>query len=266
MALPRNIIALAEKNQALLDMLGFTPGKDDPYMLCNEEAYRQSGLFSEAAIANMFSASEIPQVTRDNSVIARNIGMVLVRPDMVHITNEIEQFIGERFSILESQGVNINSSTYWRLYQHDFYRRETMHCRLTRAALYIGSQCRLIVFQSTDQQQDIPTADYTRGPLKGSQGVFEPGTLRGDIVFREALRLGLHRLDEATSSEHLRLACDPFTAYRKLAAESNHPSKRLAYPLLFFTAVGVHIPDYTEIGNDLGAFVDITESPYATSS
>lgn len=144
----------------------------------------------------------------------------------------------------------MDNRSYWQMYRHDLYRPETMHSRLTRAALYIGSKCSLMVFQSEDDGQE-PLADYMRGTLKGTQGVYQPGTLRGDIVYRNAVDLGLHRLSEPDVDPRIPRAVDPFGAYQTLVTASAGPHAHLEYPLLFYTGVGVHVPDYREIGTDL---------------
>lgn len=263
MTVPANIQELADKNEALLANLGFEPEVDDPFELCSEQAYLRSGLFPEEIIPLMFGEhSDAERVPNCFARIAENIGTILVRPDMTHVSNEFESFISNRFEIVHTASPVIDKRGYWQLYQHDIYRPETMHSRLTRAALYIGSACRLVVFKTSAADAAVePLADRTRNRLRGHQGIAQKNTLRGDIVYHHSLKLGLHRLDDRYIDPRLKLAADPFTAYRKLAADSHHECRKLVYPLLFFTGVGVHVPDYREIGNDLLVFMEDL-SPY----
>lgn len=257
--IPSNLQELADKNSALLERLDFNPGKDNPYELCNPDAYAQSGLFPDTVIKSMFDdertfkgdASDLPSV-------ASNIGMILIRPDMTHVSNRFESFISERYEIIHIGTPLIDSQTYWNLYQHDIYRVETMHTRLTRAAIYIGSNCNLFVFQDPDLHIDEPVADHMRNKLKGQQGIYEKDTLRGDIVYKSALELGLHILSDEVVDSRIKVAVDPFSIFRDLAARPDESIKDFVYPLLFYTGVGVHIPNYEELTNDLPLFIDST--------
>ncbi len=264
MEIPKNIAELAEKNDVLLARMGFVPGRDNPLELCNEVSYRQTGLFSDEAINLTFSEGALERSrTYASPVVARNIGMILIRADMMHASAEFERFIAERFTILHTQDVQMDPATYWNIYQHDFYRPSTMHSRLTRAAIYIGSACRLVVFQGSETDPAVATPDYVRGSLKGEQGVYRPETLRGDLVYRNAVALQMHRLDDPDVDERIKLAADPFAIYRALARSGQEfPPRPFAYPLLYLTGVGVHIPDSSEIGNDLSQFVDVALTPH----
>lgn len=245
MGLPQNIIELAEKNEALLDRIGFKGGIDDPYDLCNPEAYLRTGLFTHQQVVDLFEFSD-PSIRKEPLQIPKNIGMVLVRPDMLHMTPVFEDFIRERFRIVASENVIMTGGAYWEIYSHDLYRLATMHSRLTRAAMYMGSTCRLIVFTGDDDRR-TPLSNEFVTVYKGMQGSRRANTLRGDIVYHEGLRLGLHTAKVGT----LQSATDPFMAYRRLATEEDGPHTSADYPLLFYTGVGVHIPNGEEISTDL---------------
>lgn len=232
--------------------MNFEPGIDDPFELCNEDAYRSTGFFTETMIESMFFGAG-PQDDEVSESVPRSIGMILVRPDMTHIKSEFESFLRNRFKILAIENVVMDTATYWQIYRHDLYRTETMHSRLSRAALYIGSRCSLMVFQSLNPDLDIAIPDYARDTLRGNQGVYKPGTLRGEIVYRNALALGLHQLADPNIDERIRLAADPFNAYQSLANRPTGPHATLEHPLLFYTGVGVHVPNLSEIHSDLPA-------------
>lgn len=256
MNLPENLISLYEKNTALLEAINFNPETDDPLSLCNIDSYLATNLLDSSIVETMFSGTPADEKEVKNKV-ARNIGMVLVRPDMTHANKTFETFLKNRFKILHSADIEITGTTYWEIYKHDFYRPETMHCRLSRAALYVGSMCRLYVFEGRGKTAgDVPVADIVFQKLKGKQGIFRPRTLRGDIVYRNALELGLHELDKA-ADERLKIAVDPFRAYRELVTQASGDHTKLQYPLLFYTGVGVHVPNATEIQTDLPALLEL---------
>lgn len=249
MELPRNILSLYEKNRALLESMQYDPEVDDPLMLCNKEAYNKTGLLDEDMVEQMFSGNQRPYGS-DGRSIPKHIGMILIRPDMIHAAHEFEKFITAQYSIIHTENIALDAKTYWNIYKHDFYRPETMHCRLTRAAVYIGSVSRLILFkQNTYSDDDPPLADHVYKNLKGVQGKRQQGTLRGEIVFNNALKLGLHKLDQ-TIDDRLKIATDPFRAYRHLAGLSEELKVEYEFPLLFYTGVGVHVPSAQEIQND----------------
>lgn len=240
--------ALAEKNNALLEKLNFDPMQDDPFELDNPATFQESGLFTQQAIGSIFNdEAYVPPTVAER--IAPAVGMLLVRPDMVHIAPRVEAFIAERFQLLDASIVTVDPETYWAMYGDAITGREARQSRLTRAAVYIGSPCRLFVFERMETKIDgIPAADYVFAHLKGKQGVAQEGTLRGDLVYNGAMESGLHTLADPQVAR----ATDPFGAYRKIVKEGvNSPCRSLANPLLFFTGVGVHAPDHQEMQRDL---------------
>lgn len=250
MNIPGNIHELSEKNAALLEIMGFDRKIDDPLSLCNPVAYSQTGLFTETMIAAMFNGSPEP-TKRSQHRISSAIGMILIRPDMVHAVPEFETFVSDRFHLLHKASVMMDKEMYWQIYSHDLYRPETMHSRLTRAALYIGSPCCLMVFKDRMATPARSVPNYVCTTLKGSQGRYQPDTLRGDIVYRNAIKLGLHRLQQPDIDDRIRLAVDPFGAYQALSSQPSGSHAGLQFPLLFYTGVGVHVPDSSEIDTDL---------------
>lgn len=264
LALP-NISALAEKNAALLQQLGFNQHVDDPFDLDNPDTYKQTGLFSKESIDAIFgeTAYHTP-IPGANEKFPRTIGMLLIRPDMTHISPKVETFISDRFEILDVSDITMTPDAYWAMYSDAIIGRETRQSRLTRAAVYINSVCRLMVFGRAEATgQDTPVANQVFTELKGKQGVAQPGTLRGDLVYTAAVSAGFHNL----TSPEVALAVDPFGAYRKITqGTSSGPYSSLTHPLLFFTGVGIHVPDHNEMQRDLELFKQPTEGIHARSS
>lgn len=253
MIFPRSISALAEKNSALLETLNFDPTRDDPFELDTAEAYRNSGLFTPQAIVSIFGENSVDGGSQEvPSDVSEEIGMVLVRPDMFHARSRIERFLAERFRLLVSETVEVTPAMYWQVYSEAILDREMPQSRLSRAAVYIGSSCQLVLFEGSvaDDPEQLPVADHTYGYLKGEKGVRQPGTLRGEVVYQSAVDLDLHNL----SNQTVGLAADPFGAYRKIVHQLPGKHNRLDYPLLFFTGVGVHVPNFSELQRDLSVF------------
>ncbi len=249
-----NLESIAESNHALLEKLDFNPETDDPFELDTPDTVRASGLFPEHAIGEMFG----DQTESDNNPPASatievppSVAMLLVRPDMLHIAPRIERFIRDHYDLLNVTDVTVTPEQYWEMYKHVITSKERVYSRLTRAAVYMSQPARLMVFQRPETEIDgIPaTVDLFRH--KGKQGVEAPGTLRGDVIYNEAIRLGMHTLKDPQIA-HI---SDPFGAYRKMMREkTDGPHLGLTHPLLFYTAVGVHTPDADEIDRDLALF------------
>jgi len=256
MSAPSNIHALAEKAAEITARIGFDPARDDPFELDHPDVFRDSGLFEPEAIARIFGNKDVATTSPDeaeelepSTLYPQAIGMVLVRPDMLHIAPQVEEFVGDRFEIIDSVTTEVGPEVYWQMYSEAIVGRETRNSRLSRAAIYVGSACQMIVFRAKDSQPtEEPTADYVYEQLKGKQGVAQPDTLRGELVLEGALAIGAHQLVDRTVA----LALDPFGAYRKIVREDqNGPHASLAHPLLFYTGVGVHVPNYQEMQRDL---------------
>lgn len=251
-----NIEALVEKNQAILDRLSFQRDAH-PYELRSRETYLKTGLFSEEIIDDIFSFHEVPAHELSSSV-PEYIGMLLIRPEMTHITPMFKEFIDEFYTVCHTEDVEITTEAYWKIYRHDLYRPETLDSRLTRAAIYIGSLCRLVVFKDENHQpMERPVSDKVFSFLKGKQGIYQQGTLRGEVVYNEALNLGFHRIHSTSEEYYVRLsqAIDPFGAYRRLSERPKGPHAGLNHPILFYTAVGVHVPNAKEVQTDLPIFL-----------
>lgn len=250
--LPENIEDLADKNIELMRRIGFSE-RDNPAELCSPESYRLTGLFTEDMIRQMFFGED-PQPPVQTEEQSSTKALILIRPDMMHARNEFSTFIRDRFKMLLEQEVEMDSQTYWTIYQYDRYSRESMHCRLTRAAISIGSTCCVMLFE------DVSTgsknfADVFFETYKGKQGIYNPQTLRGGIVYAKAITLGLHDAISSQVNKRLWYAADPFGAYRESAA-NNVYCQTLTYPLLFYTGVGVHVPDGIEIRTDMPALLE----------
>lgn len=250
-----NIKHLAEKNEALLKKINFDPINEDPFELDNPVTFKESGLFPDHAVMTIFNESCNSTDTSINKFnkfqVPKDIGMLLIRPDMLHVTSEVEDFVRKDYRILESTITEVNPDMYWAMYEDAITHKESFRSRFTRASVFIGSACRLIVLKSKINLPESSVADELV-LAKGRQGEYQQSTFRGDIVYRSAVSSGFNTLKDKTTA----LAVDPFGAYRKIIdVDKSGKHCFLNYPLLFFTGVGIHIPDSTEIDRDLSLFV-----------
>ena len=206
----RNFAEIAERNRALLKKLNFTPGKDDPFTLDNPESMRASGLFPDVAINRMFQQlGATPESTAETASkldVPPSVGMILVRPDMLQIAPLIEQFIARRYGLVEVSDIQVTPEQYWTMYEHVIVSNERIYSRLTRAAVYLSMAARLMVFHRRETEADGISAIDDFSTFKGRQGVEDSGTLRGGVIYKEAMQLGFHTLEDAerpTSLIHL---------------------------------------------------------------
>ena len=254
--IPQNLVDLAEKNLAHVKNIGFNLYDDCPFGLDSPETFATLGLLSDEAIAQVFDRSigvDRPQEEQDPR-IPRHIGMALVRPDMYHTYPAAEKLIANNgFTLIESIATEIDSGAYWQMYSDALTGHEPRKTRLTRAAVYIGSPCRLLVFHDQVRESDgSAAADRIFSEFKGTQGTPSQGTLRGEVVLNSALKLGFDTLCDPL----IAAAVDPFGAYRKIVAEKHQTNHATAtYPMLFYNGVGIHVPNYSEMQTDLRAIM-----------
>src|SRR5207302_3001928 len=139
----------------------------------------------------------------------------------------------------------------WTMYEHVIVSKERIYSRLTRAAVYLSRPARLMVFGRRETEADGISAIDDFSKFKGKQGVEASGTLRGELIYNEAMQLGFHILEDSEAAH----VADPFGSYRKMMREGiDGPHRDLKHPLLFYTAVGIHSPDKDEIHRDLALF------------
>jgi hypothetical protein len=249
--MPLNIQELAEKNTALMERLGFEFEKDNPDDLIDEQVYLDSGLFDQSSVDQIFhNTPHVPEV--QSEAIPAGLGAILIRPEMTYAVHSFHSFISDRFRIIYDEPTQLTPDQYWTIYGDAIVDREADFSRLTRASIFIGSNCRLLVFiDPVRSENQDPLADDMVRMYKGEQGVYSPGTLRGDVVYRNAIASGFHTLPDEYCDETLIRALDPFGAYRQYIAKNKTALSRFVHPILRYVGVGVHIPSYEEIKSDL---------------
>jgi hypothetical protein len=151
--------------------------------------------------------------------------------------------------------LQINSDSYWHMYKNAIVLPEAQDTMPTRTIVYTGASVKIIVFHDTTLIRSFEPLFADRFSLqqKGQQGIHKAGTLRGDLVFSEAVTLGFNTLHNPV----IQMACDPLGAYRHkianycMSAITPHKHIRAKNQLLQYTGVGIHVPDSTEFVNDI---------------
>jgi hypothetical protein len=255
--LPDNLTALAENNSTFLDKLGVSTEQ----LRKEFRVGRRIGQDLMDSLYPGYRESKLPKLRTvieddDNElldqIISKNVALFLVRPEMVHLTPEICSFLAtNQFSIKYVDKRVITAESYATLYHEIFARPQAKPALPTRTLVYMGHVTNLIVFTDPlNRYPNLPNGVVEE--FKGVGGVEDSTTVRGSVVFREALRIGFNRLED----EDLALALDPLHVYRHLISlrgsfpHSHLPKERA---LLNYNAVSVHVPNKSEIRKDLGA-------------
>jgi hypothetical protein len=184
--------------------------------------------------------------------------LIVLRPDMYHLSDVVSNFLHEQGYEIQSQfDTKISPDIYWHMYKIAIVHPDAADTMPTRTLVYTGSVAKVLVFREGRMKQNLDTtmcvADAFSTRYKGRQGIMTNNTLRGELVFGASVKLGLHLLGEPL----IQMACDPLGAYRhKVAgncyaktAPQAHLSKE--HQLLQYTGVGIHVPDSSELVNDI---------------
>ena len=256
--IPPAVTRLAESNMRTLSLLGIDPKDPD---IAND-------LFIQRRFTGLVTNGQFefdPQLLEDfvetqvvNEIMTHNPAMILIRPDFYHAKDQFLKFLAENgFCPHFTADIKVPETTYEIMYHKVFSREEAKYSLPNRTAIYTDKPTTLVVF--TDPQNRFPgknLADAFVENFKGSGGVPDNQTIRGSVVFNEAIKLGYHQLDNPIIQQ----AVDPLGTYKK-AVQSNGPHSHLPkeYQVLFYTGVGVHIPDANEMKRDLSLLCDLKE-------
>lgn len=257
--IPHTLMTLAFKNEYLASQF---PHSD------NIEGSQAAG---KKYLSSVFPDWENPTKMQQNSKFPENdtddekfkfvsdlvtkldLGMLLVRPEMYHHSGAVMDFLTQNnFKIRYAGNRNVDRKAYAVMYGDVFNRPPAIPSLPTRTMVYLDSPSMLILFSDPRKRfSDKSLADGFCAGFKGKEGLPDSKTVRGGVVYPEAIRLGFHTL----VNEALRLALDPLTALRHIVASSpeNQPHSYLPpnKSLLKYNAVSVHVPDSREIIRDL---------------
>lgn len=302
LALPSNIISLANKNEQRLGPILKKKGLDWSDF---EGNMGLSKFIGEEYISHLFPKDRLKQyfLKAANSLFPyekskttaestdpdfqkkaelaqtfKNIGIVwfLLRPDMYHAQEEaIELMRKNNYQQLCQEDVIVGQNTYWNMYKDAILKSNADRIMPTRTMVYMHGLCKAMFFLDIDtnrqkeyqEQNGIKDKNYFFSEAqeifstkyRGTQGVFTPNTIRGEVVFNQAIRNGYHTLSDPTTA----MALDPIYAYRNAVndntwTEAPHKNLSSDHKLLQYTGVGIHIPDGNEYTRDLTYLFDVS--------
>lgn len=272
MEIPRSLSRLADKNRRTL----YNYDIDDSETRSNWLTAQRASLtyYGQILTGRLLerldgSVSEIAHRTRgpetekskllDEVLADRNIGMLLVRPEMYHHSAEFSKFLESNgYAVLHEADKEIGIHQFEQIYSTQLLDPGNANLMPTNTMTYLHSPCKLVVFSKPQKSLEDPlaTADEFVAIHKGQAGVPDPLTLRGSIVYDEAKRLGFDTLANETIAE----ALDPMGIYRHIIGHRNYRSALAREDkLLEFTGVGAHVPNSNELYRDLDALCNEDE-------
>jgi hypothetical protein len=258
--IPQSIINLADKNIRILEKLKYfsivtLANYDFTHSQKLGADYMENVLPAKKfklKINEGNSITEIPETKKEliNSLISKNIAMILVRPEMFHIHDQFSNFISNLglkvFYIAER---SISFDQYWTLYKGSIRFPDAIPSMPTRTMVYTDSPVMLIAFVDPLQSHSN-LASFFETNFKGKEGIYNQHTLRGGIVYPEAKKLSFDNLE----NQIVKNATDPFKGYQHLISSGMHQNNVNMKPneqILRYNAVSVHIPNSEEIPYDL---------------
>ena len=183
------------------------------------------------------------------------LGLILVRPEVYYYREEYRTFLEERdLEVVFEKKIRLDFKEYLLLYYDSFILDDTMYDFPSRTFNYIDNDSYLFVVTSKTKDN---VADYLFS-IKGKQGRYEIGTLRGDVSYT-LLKDNVH---EGMFIKEAIIPLDPIGAGRMLTRDliphdGSHNVSDI--PLLFYAGQSVHIPNSKEIKRDMATLCDREE-------
>lgn len=183
------------------------------------------------------------------------LGIVVVRPEAMDLVNECKDLLNSYgLKTVLDKKMQIEFEQYWSLYGPGLSDPESRYDFPTRTLNYINKDLLVLVVSGTLNTLHLaPISDFITDYLKGRQGSYDPGTLRGDIAYT-ALRDLVSFDGNRFLTPNMNLAMDPIGAYRQLVCgglESDRMHSSADLPLLFYAGQSVHVPDNEEMRRDI---------------
>ena len=189
--------------------------------------------------------------------INKDIGFVIIRPDMRHIDQTLLTFLeNNNLEIVKCFEKKVDYSQYKKIYEKDLFEKMENNPRMlftipSRTLVYLAGNSNIVLFRQKTLS-DEHSSDYVVNNLKGLEGRPEENTIRGDIVYKECLKL-------QESGELL----DPFGMYEKMIKSNKKDLFHYGYPdsskILRYAGQGVHCPNKLEAIRDLAAVLSLNE-------
>ncbi len=202
--------------------------------------------------------SEVQQEKREvlSDILDFDPAMIVVRPEMFHLKNEICDFlVANDFRVNFITDKQITIKEYFQLYKEVIKNVPALQSALpSRTMTYTNALSSIIIFsdpQDRFTRMDQTLADGFFNSFKGTEGKPTKNTIRGDLVFNEALRLGFNNMSNPTISQ----AVDPFGAYAQIIEQPGehwyHLKTEEKLYALMYNGQGIHFPNSAELPRDI---------------
>jgi len=267
--IPKSLISLAEKNHSRLveissihgnlSSIDYLQDRKDKYNVIMT-AFNVGTSFLKSIISNNQEAFNYEVNPEVEKLIAKNpnVAMLVVRPEMYHLYGKIEEFLNSKgLEVVKMFDLEIDYQKYLRICRSSVNLEQAKYAMPTRTLVYTGGKSKIIICKENELKNGQPLPNRIVMEMKGTGGIFSPGTIRGEVVYEEAKRLGFHELND----EYIKSAIDPFGVL-KLLPEFPEFQTDLSKSLpttesrLTYNAVAVHIPDSSEIISDLSTVLN----------
>lgn len=177
-----------------------------------------------------------------------DVGLVLVRPECYMIKDKFKTFLRiNGYDILHESSIRINFKQYLLLYYDSFILDSTFYDFPSRTFNYIDNDCYLFVVKKTTYNKSVSDCLCK---LKGIQGIYRQGTMRGDLGFC-FLKQNIENYKFLSDAV---IPLDPIGSARMLVRNKIYHDKSHEVsdiPLLYYCGQTVHVPNGNEIKKDL---------------
>ena len=177
-----------------------------------------------------------------------NCGLIVIRPEALWFEKEILKWLEERkIMIIDSYYTSIDFWLHWYLYFMNLYGFEDRCDFPTRILNYNNQKLHAFIVKfSPDAARENEIKKYL-ADTKGISGLFQKGSLRGEVAYnafqKVIINCGKSLIREA------RIALDPIGIYRKISVGDlwcDNDCQKSKQPILFYSGLSVHIPDFKE--------------------
>lgn len=205
-------------------------------------------IYNQNVVKNILEKKTIPQ-----ELDMEKYGIVVVRPELMDVLPQCKEFLATHgLRTIFEKDDTISFDQYWGMYNIGlkFADPKTTLDFPTRTANYINLPCHMILV-GTDENLNISTSDFLQ-TLKGKAGHCDETTLRGSLATEELKKY--ISTDGKDLEPDARIALDPIGMYRglvdgRITSDNAHADADIQ--IMHYVGQGVHIPDNTELSNDL---------------
>lgn len=186
-------------------------------------------------------------------VLDKGIVPILVRPDMVYLSDQVTSFLEERgFEVVAKKVCEVSFDQYWGLYNTELIDPTEEAVMRKRAFRYINRPLSILLVRHKDYGDPSDCARMIAQNYKGRAGFKDPTTIRGGIFYDE-----VNRVLESNDKEEL-FALDPLME----TAHGGYNHVPDAASKLHVHVQGIHIPNPRDVAKDLSVLLTREEMEY----